>query len=407
MYRDQVLGWIDRTSKNPNDLEVLKKLSVYYVQTHDKEKASYYLNKALEEKPDDPELIFYKGLNLEFYEKLEEAISYYSKFQDVYEDSPYRELLEGRYNWLKRQKDYADVKSLIQDEKEISSKDGSDSTMAVFPLIYHGINADYFPLSRGFSEMFSIDLAKLKEITVLERVRIQAVLDELKLNQSAVVDKSSAPRVGKILQAGTIVSGDYDISDNGELKINLGSWKVRDNERKSWVKKSGSLEDLFVLQKQVVFEFLKENGFQLTQEEKEKIAYIPTQNLEAFLTYSKGLLQEDAGNFRQAEGFFKQAVGLDPKFIDAGSKLKTSKSISKSGGSKESTVKTLRNTLPAVKNEMIDLAASRMQNLGNNITSNFVIGIDSRNPARELSEAVELNQPLNDPPPPPPPPIGK
>ena len=215
MLANQVRGWIDRTLENPHDLEALKKLSAYYVQTREKDKAKYYLAKALDEDPDDPELIFYKGLNLEFFGEQDNALAYYSRFTDVSEDSPYRELLEGRYHWLKRQNDYADVKSIIQNEKEISAEDISDSTMAVFPLIYHGVNADYFPLSRGFSEMISIDLAKLKEIKVLERVRIQAVLDELKFSQSTMVDQSSAPRVGKILRAGTIVSGDYDVSENG------------------------------------------------------------------------------------------------------------------------------------------------------------------------------------------------
>ena len=68
----------------------MKKLSAYYVQTHDKEKASYYLGKALEEEPDDPELIFYKGLNLEFYDEPDKAILYYSRFSEVSEDSPFR-----------------------------------------------------------------------------------------------------------------------------------------------------------------------------------------------------------------------------------------------------------------------------------------------------------------------------
>ena len=54
---------------------------------------------------------------------------------------------------------------------------------------------------------------------------------------------------------------------------------------------------------------------------------------------------------------------------------------------------------------MIDLKASRLESLGNNITSNFVQGVDSRNPAQEVSEKVNLAQPL--PPPPPPPPLGK
>ena len=206
--------------------------------------------------------------------------------------------------------------------------------------------------------MVSIDLAKLKDIRVLERVRIQAVLDELKLSQSTAVDQSTAPRMEK-MQAGTIVSGDYDVNDNGDFKVDLGSWAVETSARKSWVNKSGSINDLFILQKQVVFAFLEENGFQLTQEEKEKIAYIPTQNLDAFLAYSKGLLQEDAGNYQQAEGFFNQASQLDPHFQDAGNKLQSTQSLGKSGGDKREPCYNIKENIPVVKNEMINLAASR------------------------------------------------
>ncbi len=401
MYRNQVRGWIDRTLANPKDFEALKNLSIYYMQTHDNDKARYYLGEAMEINPDDPELIFYKGLNLEFYDEQGKAAAYYARYKSVPEDSPFREMLEGRYLWIKRQENYSDIKLLIQNENEIAIQKISDSTMAVFPLIYQGTNKDYAPLSRGFSEMVSIDLAKLKEIKILERVRIQAVLDELKLAQSDAVDQSTAPRVGKILKAGMIVSGDYDVNDDGDFNINLGSWEVPSSQRKSWVNKSGSLKDLFVLQKQVVFAFLQENGFNLTQEEKENIAYIPTQNLEAFLAYSKGLLQEDAGNFQQAGQFFNQASQMDPGFKDAGSKLQSSKSLGKSGGSKENLVSTLRKTAPVVKNEMINLAASRLENLGSNIVSNFVQGIDSRSPAQEAVVAQDLPSP---PPPPPPPP---
>jgi tetratricopeptide (TPR) repeat protein len=403
IYKNQVRGWIDRTLANPKDFEALKNLSVYYMQTHDNDKARYYLGEALDIKPDDPELIFYKGLNLEYYNESDRAESYYAKYKDVPEDSPFREMLEGRYLWLKRQNNYSDVKAIIHNEENLSYNGVSDSTMAVFPLIYLGTNKKYAPLSRGFSEMVSIDLAKLKDIKVLERVRIQAVLDELKMAQSSQIDQSTAPRVGKILKAGTIVSGDYDVTNDGEFKIDLGSWEVETSSRKSWVNKSGSINDFFVLQKQVVFAFLEKNGFQLTQEQKERIAYIPTQNLEAFLAYSKGLMQEDAGNYQQAEGFFNQATKLDPNFRDAGNKLQSSQSLGKSGGTKENLVSALRKAMPAVKNEMINLSASRLEQLGSGIIQNFVQGVDYRSPAQEV---LGVNQELPSPPPPPPPPAG-
>jgi hypothetical protein len=136
----------------------------------------------------------------------------------------------------------------------------------------------------------------------------------------------------------------------------------------------------------------------LTQEEKEAIAYIPTQNLDAFLSYSKGLLQEDAGNFKEAETFYQNAVQIDPNFNAAGNKLQSTQSIGKSGGSKDQLVTSLKTDDPVIKEQPpINIVSSRQQNLGNNVSSNFIQGIDSRDPAQDQG----LNLALPEPPPPP------
>ncbi len=398
LSKSQVNDWTDRINKNQHDFEALKNLGIYYMQVKDNQKARYYLDHALEENPSDPALFLYKGINLEFFNKPEDAMSYYQKFDKVPLDSPYRELLEGRYLWLKRQKIYSEVDSLAKAEDQSSFENASVSTLAVFPLMYHGVNENYVPLSRGFSEMISIDLAKVKDLTILERIRIQAVIDELKFSQSSAVDQSTAPRAGKLLKAGTIVSGDYDISEEQEFKINLGSWDVQTSERKSFVNVSGKLEDLFELQKRVVFSFLEKNGIELTQEEKESIAFIPTQNLNAFLSYSSGLLQEDAGNFKEAETFYQNAIQIDPNFNAAGDKLETTQSIGKSSGTTDQLITSLRTSDPVIVDQSsINIVYNRQQNLGNNISTNFVQGIDSRNPAQDQG----LNLALPEPPPPP------
>ena len=157
-------------------------------------------------------------------------------------------------------------------------------------------------------------------------------------------------------------------------------------------------------QKRVVFSFLERNQIELTQEEKEAIAYIPTQNLDAFLSYSKGLLQEDAGNFKEAETFYQNAIQVDPNFNAAGNKLESTQSIGKSSGSTDQLITNLKTSDPVVKEQSsFNIVSSRQQNLGSNISSNFVQGIDSRNPAQD--QGLELVLP--DPPPPPPPPSSR
>lgn len=403
LYRQQAVEWEQKLLDDPNDFDARKNLCIYYVQTKDSEKATKHLEKALQDRPDDPAINFYNALNLEFLNKPEEAIGYYNKYSRYPEDSPYRDMMEGRLLWLNKNQAYTDTKNLFQQEDTISVLDVSDNTIAVFPLIYQGIDTTYVPLSRGFSEMVSIDLAKIKQWRVLERVRIQAVLDEIKFSQSSLVDQSTAPRAGKILKAGTIVSGDYDVSKNGFFRINLGSWDSQTSMRKSWVNKSGGLDDFFKLQKEVVFAFLQANGIELTKTEMEEISYIPTQNLQAFLLYSRGLLQEDAGNYRQAESYFNNAVQIDPQFNAASSKGESTKKLSSSGGTKEQVVTILQTGDPLIQSESIQLVNSRASSVGNNLTSNFIQGIDNRNPAAEESQLNISREAL--PPPPPPPPV--
>ena len=400
--KEKVNEWLNQLAKNPNDADALKNLSIYYVQTNQQEKAAGYLYSALKVLPDDPALIFYNGLDLEFFNKTADALKNYQQYVNVPESSQYKELMEGRYLWLKRKQAFSDVDSLVKIEKSLSMSSVSDSTLAVFPLIYKGINKDYFPLSRGFSEMVSIDLAKVKSLTVLERIRIQAVLDELKFSQSSIVDQATAPRAGKLLKAGTIVSGDYDVADDKEFKINLGSWDVRTSQRKSWVSEKGNLQDLFTIQKEIVFAFLQKNGIELTQSEKESIAYIPTQNLQAFLSFSKGLLQEDAGNFNEASSFFQKAVEIDPHFNVSKSKLNSSISISKVNTNKASFAANLKKADPLIKIVEIQITDNRTQTLQQNIVSGFVQGIDSREAAQEESNKRSLDMTLPLPPPPPP-----
>ncbi len=401
LYKGQVQGWEERVKKNPDDSTALKNLSVFYIQTHQNKKAEPYINKAYRLNPNDPELILYKGLNLENMHEDKNALNYYKRYTEVSENSPFRNLIEGRYFWIKKQLAYADIDSLAKNEQNISTASLSDSTMAVFPLIYEGTDQKYFPLSRGFAEMVSIDLAKVSQLTILERIRIQAVLNELKFGQSAMVDPATAPRMGKLLGAGTIVSGDYDVTDNGDFKIDLGSWDVKTSERKSWVNQDGDLKDFFTLQKEIVFAFLQKNGIELTQAEKEAIAYIPTQNLQSFLAYSKGLMQEDAGNYGEAESYFKQAVNLDPNFKAAGTQLQSSQALSKAGGSEVKVVNTLKDDFPAIHGPETSLVGDRIENLGTNVLSGFVNGDYNRNPAQDQRTPVASAKPLPPPPPPP------
>lgn len=82
-------------------------------------------------------------------------------------------------------------------------------TVAVLYFDYEGKNEELGLLRKGLAQMLISDLAGDERYEVVERDRLQALLDELKLNQSKKIDRSTANRMGKLLGARFLVLGGY------------------------------------------------------------------------------------------------------------------------------------------------------------------------------------------------------
>src|SRR5690606_18943140 len=95
----------------------------------------------------------------------------------------------------------------------------------------------------------------------------------------------------------------------------------------------GALDELFALEKGIVLDVLDRLGVTLTAAERERFDHVPTRNLEAFLAYSRGLLEEDAGRYGEAAEFYAEAVALDPGFAEAAEKLAEAEAVAAVAGS--------------------------------------------------------------------------
>ena len=402
-YSNDVRNLKAQLNDKPNDFNALRDLSIILVRTNQNDEAQKYLARAEKQNPGDPAVMFHSGLNLEFLNQKDRAIEYYKKYDLVSNQSGYRKLMKGRYQWLSRDMIYEEMQMRIDQEKKFKVENLSSNTIAVFPLLYQGVDESIAPLSRGISEMISIDLAKVKQLTILERIRLQALKDELALSQAPQIDQSTAPRLGKLLAAGQILSGTFDVNAKRQLTVNLGSWDVKSSRRKEWINNSGDLKYFFQIEKELVFNYIDQLGIELTQQERKDIEFIPTQNLESFMLYCKGLQMEDAGQYNKATSFFQQAVDLDPSFETAGDKAATTSNVSQSGGDKERFlgVAQLDEPIPGPTDTggetMVD---DRLQVIEGGVRSGFSPGADNRKPAEETATAIEISN-LPEPPPPP------
>jgi TolB-like protein len=81
-------------------------------------------------------------------------------------------------------------------------------TLAILYFDNQG-NDDLEPLKVGLAQMLITDIKTTSTVTVVERARLQEILDELELGHSGVVDPGTAAQVGKLLGAEWLLLGSY------------------------------------------------------------------------------------------------------------------------------------------------------------------------------------------------------
>ena len=82
-------------------------------------------------------------------------------------------------------------------------------TLAVLYFDYEGRNEELQVLRKGIAELMITNLSELPGVRVVERLRLEAVLAEHKLQRKIKLDRNSAVRLGKLLGAKYLVWGSY------------------------------------------------------------------------------------------------------------------------------------------------------------------------------------------------------
>ena len=391
-----------RLADTPEDAAALRDLGSIYLRTDRPSQAYDALKKAYSRRPDDPKVMFYLGLASEQVGRRQGALKLFRQFDEVPSDSKYRTLMEGRYEWLTRRQAERTARRLVAQERERPADPGrgASDVVAVVPMQYQGGDEQYQALGRGLAEMFTTDLSNVGRLQVVERVRLQALLDELKLGQTEYVDPSTAPRVGRLLGAGRLVGGSYLVTGDERIRLQVTLVDAATGERVPQLENQRArLDRLFDLQTRVTFSIVDQLGVELTPQERAAIQEVPTQSLQAFLAYSRGLMEEDRGNYGLAARHYRRAQQIDPRFNEARQRRRKARSVQAGGGSQADALTSAAREEPLRETvSSVDLVNQRLRSMG--------VGVDGpaddeeRDPAQEFGEAEEESE-LDDPPAPP------
>lgn len=225
--------------------------------------------------------------------------------------------LERALGALGRARLTAEARAAIQREAALAAEVGQPNTIAVLPWTFIGTDESLAPLSVGLAHLFITDLASIPGLTLVERERIQVMLDELAMAGEGRVDQATAARAGRLLRATRVLQGVVRQTADG-VRLEAAVVRTVDGAIEATGAAGDRLTRLFAAQKAVVFDLVAQLGIPLTPAERRRLSERPTEDLQAFLAFSRGLQAAETGDYRSATRLFAFAADRDPAFGAAG-----------------------------------------------------------------------------------------
>ena len=302
-----------RRASRPNDAAVVRSLGIAYYRAGRFDDARAQLDHATRLDPRDGTAALFLGLTAEQQNDLPAAREAYQSYVRYGRTSRVRRQLEARLAAITRLELQMAAKTAVAQEQQLATQQGSPQTVAVMPLRFVGADSSLQPLERGLAELITTDLSRSSQLTVVERARRQALLDEIALQQSGQTDSTTNVRAGRIMQAGRIVSGQI-LQDEQRLRVDAAIINTQSAVVSGGASNENTLEQLFEIEKAIVLQLFDSLGVRLTTAERNAIEQRPTRSLQAFLAFSRGLQLEDRGLYDEAARSFQEAVRIDPSF---------------------------------------------------------------------------------------------
>jgi len=189
---------------------------------------------------------------------------------------------------------------------------GAEVRLAVSDLAVHSDNAQYKYVGKGLSEMIAAELRKSRDITLIEREKRTALLEELEFSLSDLADSGRQAEVGRLLAAAYIVFGEL-IDMGPQVLLSLRLVDVQ-TEQIVWNQTlSDSLSRYDSIAAWFASSLLEHFGAEIDRTTAAKAAGKEEKNSEAVIALSSAIDLYDRREGEQARRELQTARKLDPQ----------------------------------------------------------------------------------------------
>jgi tetratricopeptide (TPR) repeat protein len=300
---------------SPENWLIKRELGIAYYRNAQNDKAIEKLIQTIKIRPRNGRSLLYLGLCYEQQEKYAEAVSVYRVYNQLSVLDPLRKELQARIRDVHLKELQKEVKQNLSAVEAERIQPPEPNTMAILYFRNLSQTEELTPLLKGIAEILTTDFGKVQSLRLVERIKLQILLDEMQLSTSEFFDQVQSPKAGRLLGASQLISGGIERLSATSLQINAGAIITATGElRGDGAQATGALSEVLALEKVLFFDLIKDLGVKLSEAEIETIKPLPTKNVIAFVAFCKGLDFEDKNQLDEAIAQYNRAVQLDPAF---------------------------------------------------------------------------------------------
>ncbi|MFH1581903.1 MAG: tetratricopeptide repeat protein [Pseudomonadota bacterium] len=309
-YDEAIAIYQDYLAKKPEASWVRSRLGFAHLKKGQLDKSIEEFKKALQAEPGEPYAVLYLGMAYLNKEKFDKAIETWQLYRNK-EQPLVEEEIRRLSTLVQIAASQRAAKKAMAEEKTLATVQPDANTVAVCYFQDLSPDKSLRAFQKGLAAMVITDLSKIKSLKIVERMRLQALLAEMKLGQTGIVDQNTAPRVGRLLGAESLIVGNLTL---GSIHATTSLTSSETGEIKGTSSVTVEQEKFYELPIIIVKDIAGILGIKLTPEESKAIGIPHTTVYNAFIYYGEALDALDAGNWEAARDLFAKAVKEDPKF---------------------------------------------------------------------------------------------
>ncbi len=185
----------------------------------------------------------------------------------------------------------------------------AEQTLSVLYFESLDRNADYLWMEKGIADTLITELSGIDGLVLVERERLQKIIDEQRFQMSGLTDESTAVEIGNLLNAETLVLGSYAVS-GGKLLVTCRLVETETGKVGSGFSEEGAVDQYLSIQRTLAWRICESLGFT----KGSPLLPAGSPSLQAYSYYYRGLDLYDRAEYSQAADLMRKAIDSAPGF---------------------------------------------------------------------------------------------